>query len=80
MIPHDSDLYWPIAIKDTIKWFPFLAIMEHTANLMKTNKGMITSLSKVFSMFEMCLIGDKEKLDVIAIRCINSKKETGLYL
>ena len=31
-------------------------------------------------MFELRLIGDKEKVDVIAIRCINSKKETGLYM
>ena len=31
-------------------------------------------------MFELCLIGEKEKLDVIALRCINCKKETGLYL
>ena len=80
MIPHDSDLYWPIAIKDTIKWFPFLSIMEHTANLMKTNKGIIPSLLKAFSMFELRLIGDKEKLDFIAIKCINYKKATGLHL
>ena len=31
-------------------------------------------------MFELHLIGDKEKLDVIAIMCINCKKETVLYL
>ena len=31
-------------------------------------------------MFELRLIGDKEKLDVIDIRCINCKKETGLYI
>ena len=30
-------------------------------------------------MFELHLIGDKEKLDVIAIMCINCKKETDLY-
>ena len=27
---HDSDLYCPTTIKDTIKWFTFLTIMEHT--------------------------------------------------
>ena len=54
--------------------------MEHTANLMKTNKGIISSLLKVFAMFELCLIGDKEHLSVIAIRSINCKKETGLLL
>ena len=31
-------------------------------------------------MFELRLIGDKEHLNVIAIRCINLKRETGLYL
>ena len=54
--------------------------MERTANIMNINKGIMTSLLKVFAMFELRLIGDKEKLDVIAIRCINCKKETGLYL
>ena len=32
---HDIDLYWPIIIKDTIQWFPFLTIIEHTANIIK---------------------------------------------
>ena len=68
---HDSDSYWPISIKDTIDWFPFLAIMEYTANLMKTNKGIILSLLKVFAMFELRLIGDRNKVEAIAIRCIN---------
>ena len=31
-------------------------------------------------MFELRLIGEEEKLDVIAIRCINCKTETGLFL
>ena len=31
-------------------------------------------------MFELCLFGDKERLEVVAIRCINCKKETGLFL
>ena len=47
---------------------------------MKTNKGIITPLLKKFAIFELGLIGDKEKLYVIAIRCINCKKEIGLYL
>ena len=75
-----SDLHWPTPIKDTIGWFLFLTIMEYTANITKTNKGLISSLLKVFSMFELRLIGDKEKLDVISIMCINCKKETGLFL
>ena len=46
---------------------------------MKTNKGIIPSLLKSFTMFELYLIGDKEKLDVIDKSCTNCKKETGLY-
>ena len=44
---HDSDLYWQKSVKDTINWFPFLTIMEHTANITKKNKGLISSLLKV---------------------------------
>ena len=77
---HDSNLYWSTTIKDTIQWFPFLTIMEHTENILKPNKGLISSLLKVFDMFELRLTYDKEKLDVISIMCINCKTETGLYL
>ena len=64
----ESDLYWTILLKDTIEWFAFLSIMEHTANIMKKNKGMIPSLLKAFAMFELRLISDKENLDVISIK------------
>ena len=47
---------------------------------MKTNKGLITSLLKLFSMFELRLLSDEEKMDVISIRCINFKRETCLFL
>ena len=77
---HDSDLYWPTTVKDTIKWFPFLTIMKHAANSLKPNKGIIASLSKIFEMSELCLIDNKYKLEAIAIRCINCKKATGLFL
>ena len=53
--------------------------MEHTENIMKTNKGIINSLLKQFAIFELNLIGNKGKLNVIDIRCINCEKETGLY-
>ena len=33
--PIDSEDYWPTSIKETIQWFTFLAIMEHTANIME---------------------------------------------
>ena len=41
---HDSDFYWPTPINDTIEWFPFPVAMEYTANVIKTNKGIIFSL------------------------------------
>ena len=54
--------------------------MEHNANIMKTNNGLISSLLKLFSMFELSLLSDEEKSYVIYIRCIHCKRETGLYL
>ena len=77
---HDSNLYWPYSIKDTIEWFPFLAIMGHTANILKPNKGLIPSLLKIFSVFELRLTDDRDKVEAVSIRCINCKKETGLCL
>ena len=53
--------------------------MERTANNMKTSNGLILSLLRVFAMFELHLISDEEKLDVIYKRCINCKRETGSY-
>ena len=77
---HDSDLYWPTTIEDTIKYFPFITIMEHTANILNLNKGIITSLLKVFAMFELLLVDDRDKVENIYIRCNNCQKETSLYL
>ena len=54
--------------------------MEHTENIPNLNKGIITSLLMVFAMFELRLIDDIYKLEVIAIRCINCNKEIVLYL
>ena len=52
--------------------------MEHTANEMKEHNGLISSLLKMFDMFQIRLsYGDKE-LDVLSIKCINCKIETGL--
>ena len=31
-------------------------------------------------MFQLRLFDDKDEVEIIAIRCINCKKETGLYL
>ena len=79
---HDSDSYWPNLIKDTIQWFPFLAIIEHTENILKKNKKLIPSLLKLFSMFQLRTFDAKhdEKSYAIAIKCINYNKETGLNL
>ena len=57
---HDSKLYWPTSIKDTIHWFPFLTIIDHTENTLKTNKGIITSLLKLFAMFQLRFFYDEK--------------------
>ena len=75
----DSDLYWPISIKDIMKWFYFLTIMEHTANMMETNKVIIPPLLKAFLMLELRSIGDKEIFDVIGIKCINCLKNGFIF-
>ena len=61
------------------QWFPFLTIMEHTVNILKPNKAIITLLLRAFEMFESRLIDDKDKLDTMDIRCIKCKKETFLF-
>ena len=71
---HDSDFYCPTSIKDTNHWFPFHTTMEHTANILNPIKGLITSLIRVFAMFELRLIDDRDKVEAIAIRCISCKK------
>ena len=58
---HDGDFYWPTSIKDTIKWFTFLTIMEHTANIIKPNKWIIHSLIKLLNLFGLRLINGIEK-------------------
>ena len=51
----DSDENWPTSIKEIIQWFPFTSIMEHTANKMKNNNGLIKSLL-FFILFAVCSI------------------------
>ena len=57
---NSRNLHCPTSIKDTIQFFPFLTIIEHTANIIKPNKGIITSLLKVFAMFQLRLFDDKQ--------------------
>ena len=52
---HDSKTYWPISIKETIQWFPFHSIVEHTEAITKTDISIIPLLLKVFEMFQMRL-------------------------
>ena len=47
----DDHKHWPESIKDTIQWFPFLTMIEHTANKMQDDKHLISSLLKMFLMF-----------------------------
>ena len=54
--------------------------MEHTENIIDPKQGLIASLSKVFAMFELHLIGNIDKVEAIDIMCINCKRDTGLYL
>ena len=35
-------------------------MIEHTSNILNPNKGIISSLLKVFVMFQLCLFDDKE--------------------
>ena len=58
---HDSESYWPTSNKETIQWFPFITVIEHTSNIINPNKGLITLLLKVFSMFQFRLFYDKHK-------------------
>ena len=37
----DSDDHWPTSIKKKIQWFPFLTIMEHTANKMQESNPLL---------------------------------------
>ena len=52
--------------------------MENTANKMQDYKGLISSLLKMFSMFEIRLSFGGEDLDTLSIKCINCKREIGL--
>ena len=49
--------------------------MEHTEKCLTPNKGLITSLLKVFAIFELRLFDVRDKVEAIAIRCINCRKK-----
>ena len=52
--------------------------MEHTANIMGKNNGLISSVLKVFAIFEIRLSYKELILDIVSLKCINFKIETGL--
>ena len=54
--------------------------MEYTENILNYNKGLITSLLRVFTIFDFRLIDDRDKVKAISSICINCKQKTGLYL
>ena len=47
--------HWTESIKSTNQWFPFHTIMEHTRNILQDDTHFISSLLKIFLMFEIRL-------------------------
>ena len=72
----DSGEHWPISIKKTIQWFTFITILEHTAKKWKKRSDII--IINVFAMFEIRLSYEDKKMDVVSLKYINCKRETGL--
>ena len=75
----DSGDYWPTSIKEKIQWIPLLPLLNILQILWKNN-GLISSLLKVFAMFELRLSYKEGILDVVSLKFINCKIETALYL
>ena len=72
----DSGEHWPISKKKTIQWFTFITILEHTAKKWKKRSDII--IINVFAMFEIRLSYEDKKMDVVSLKYINCKRETGL--
>ena len=60
---HGSMTYLPTSINQFIHWFSFLNIMEYTAKNKETGLTILTSLSKMFSMFQLHFWYNKESAD-----------------
>ena len=52
--------------------------MEHTQNIMQDDTHIISSLLRMFVMFEIRLSYGEKDLDTLCLKCINCKKETVL--
>ena len=50
-----AKLTFQISIKETIQWFPFHSIVEHTGEIIETDISLIPLLLKVFAIIQMCL-------------------------
>ena len=66
--------HWPASIKSTCQWFPFHTIMEYTGNIMQDDTHIMSSLLKMFSMFEIRVSCGDDDLDIVSLKCINCKK------
>ena len=56
---HNSRELWPSSICDEIVWFYFEGVMMHVENTMKDTSGIIQSLLKFFSIFNISIWYDK---------------------
>ena len=52
--------------------------MEYNGNIMQDDTHITSSLLRMFSMFEIRLSCGDDNLDIVSLKCINCKKETGL--
>ena len=74
----DDFEHWPVSIKRTIKWFPFLDIMEYTGNDMISDIPLKTSLLRMFSMFRVKMTVRDVTVDEVSFMCINCKRRKKL--
>ena len=52
--------------------------MEHTGNIIQDYTHLISSLLRMFSIFEIRLSCGEKDLDTLSLKCISCKRETGL--
>ena len=75
---HADHNHCPASIKSICQWFPFHAIMEYNGNIMQDDTHLTSSLLKMFSLFEIRMSCGDNYLDIVSLKCINCKEETGL--
>ena len=72
---HADHDHWPVSIKSTCQWFPFHSIMGYTGNIIQDDTHLLSSLLKMFSMFEIRLSCGDNDLDTLFLKFINFKKK-----